>query len=77
VVVLLSPLASINPDGLNRVAMDLGFIQSAQSGSGPFAGYRVPFLDSASASRIAAGGIGILAVLAIAIVAGRSLQKRS
>jgi cobalt/nickel transport system permease protein len=77
VVVLLSPFASVNPDGLNRVAMDLGFIQSAQSGSGPFAGYKVPFLDSASASRIAAGGIGILAVLAIAIVAGRSLQKRS
>ena len=77
VVVLLSPLASINPDGLNRVAMDLGFIQSAQSGSGPFAGYTVPFLGSASASRIAAGGIGVLTVLMIAIVTGRSLQKKS
>ena len=77
VVVLLSPLASINPDGLNRVAMDLGFIQSAQSGSGPFAGYTVPFLESASASRIAAGGIGVLTVLMIAIVTGRSLQKKS
>ena len=77
VVVLLSPLASINPDGLNRVAMDLGFIQSAQSGSGPFAGYTIPFLESASASRIAAGGIGVLTVLMIAIVTGRSLQKKS
>jgi cobalt/nickel transport system permease protein len=77
VVVLLSPLASINPDGLNRVAIDLGFIQSAQSGSGPFAGYTVPFLESASASRIAAGGIGVLTVLMIAIVTGRSLQKKS
>jgi cobalt/nickel transport system permease protein len=77
VVVLLSPLASINPDGLNRVAMDLGFIQSAQSGSGPFAGYTVPFLESASASRVAAGGIGVLTVLVIAIVTGRSLQKKS
>ena len=77
VVVLLSPLASINPDGLNRVAMDLGFIQSAQSGSGPFAGYTVPFLESASASRIAAGGIGVLTVLMIAILTGRSLQKKS
>ena len=77
VVVLLSPLASINPDGLNRVAIDLGFIHSAQSGSGPFAGYRVPFLESATASRIAAGGIGVLTVLVIAIVTGRSLQKKS
>ncbi len=28
VVVLLSPMASVNPDGLNRVAMDLGFIHA-------------------------------------------------
>lgn len=76
-VVLLSPFASVNPDGLNRVAMDLGFIHSAQSGSGPFAGYTFPVLESASASRIAAGGIGIVAVLAVALVAGRSMQKRS
>ena len=76
-VVLLSPFASVNPDGLNRVAMDLGFIHSAQSGSGLFAGYTFPVLESASASRIAAGGIGIVAVLAVALVAGRSMQKRS
>lgn len=76
-VVLLSPFASVNPDGLNRVAMDLGFIHSAQSGSGPFAGYTFPVLESASASRIAAGGIGIVAVLAVALAAGRSMQKRS
>ena len=30
-VVLLSPLASADPDGLNRVAMDLGFIHTAQT----------------------------------------------
>src|SRR3990172_1607094 len=30
VVVLLSPLASTDPDGLNRIAMDLGFIANAQ-----------------------------------------------
>ncbi|HLF74558.1 MAG TPA: PDGLE domain-containing protein, partial [Anaerolineales bacterium] len=76
-VVLLSPLASVDPDGLNRVAIDLGFIDSARPGSGPFAGYTVPFLDSAAASKIAAGGIGVLTVLAVALFAGRSLQKRS
>ena len=47
-VVLLSPLASTDPDGLNRVAMDLGFINSAQSVNGPLAGYTVPFLANAS-----------------------------
>jgi len=77
VVVLLSPLASLNPDGLNRVAMDLGFIESAQSGAGPFAGYSVPFLADASAAKIAAGILGALIVLVLAVLTGRSLQKKS
>ena len=77
VVVLLSPLASADPDGLNRVAMDLGFIQTAQSGSGPLVGYTVPFLANTSISKIAAGAIGALAVLAVAFLVGRSLLKKS
>jgi cobalt/nickel transport system permease protein len=76
-VVLLSPLASANPDGLNRVATDLGFIQSAQSSSGPLAGYVIPFLKNTSASKIVAGAIGALAVLAVAFLTGRSLLKKS
>jgi len=77
VVVLLSLLASTNPDGLNRVAMDLGFFGAAQSGSGPLAGYTVPFLANASAAKIAAGVIGALVVLGLAFLAGRSLQKKA
>jgi len=77
VVILLSPLASLNPDGLNRVALDLGFIESAQSGAGPFAGYSIPFLADASAAKIAAGILGALIVLVLAVLAGRSLQKKS
>lgn len=73
VVVLLSPLASADPDGLNRVAMNLGFIETAQSGTGPLAGYTVPFLANASLSKIAAGAIGALVVLALAFLAGRAL----
>ena len=76
-VVLLSPLASAFPDGLNRVAEDLGFIQTAQSGSGPLAGYSVPFLADASLSKIAAGVIGALVVLAVALIAGRGLQRKT
>lgn len=77
IVVLLSPLASVNPDGLNRVAMDLGFIGSTQSRGGPLAGYSVPFLADTSMAKIAAGAIGVLVVLGITFIAGRSLQKRS
>ena len=76
-VILLSPLASINPDGLNRVAMDLGFIQSAQSASGPLAGYSIPFYPDSPLGKIAAGLLGILVVLALFWIAGRSMQKKS
>lgn len=76
-VVLLSPLASAFPDGLNRVAEDLGFIHTAQSGSGPLAGYSVSFFADASLSKIAAGTIGALVVLGLSILAGRSLQKKA
>jgi cobalt/nickel transport system permease protein len=76
-VVLLSPLASVNPDGLNRVAMDLGFIITAHAGAGPLAGYRIAFIGNAAVARIAAGAIGLLVVLGLAGLAGRALQKRS
>jgi len=77
VVVLLSPFASVNPDGLNRVAMDLGFIDSSQSGTGPLAGYTVPFFESASASRIAAGAIGVVVIILLLFVLSHLLRKRT
>jgi cobalt/nickel transport system permease protein len=76
IVVLLSPFASANPDGLNRVAMDMGFIKTAQTGTGPLAGYTIPFLSSVSVSKIVAGVIGVVVVLAIVFITGRSLQAR-
>jgi cobalt/nickel transport system permease protein len=76
-VILLSPMASVNPDGLNRVAMDLGFIHAAQSGAGPFAGYTIPFLANTSLAKIAAGVLGLLVVLTLVWIAGRSLQRKT
>jgi cobalt/nickel transport system permease protein len=76
-VVLLSPLASVDPDGLNRVAINLGFFRSAHAGSGPLAGYTIGILGKSVLSRIAAGAIGLLVVLALAVLAGRALQRRS
>lgn len=76
-VVLLSPMASMNPDGLNRVATDLGFLNSGPSATGPLAGYSLPFLANASISKITAGAIGSFVVLTLAFFTGRSLQKRS
>ncbi len=76
-VVLLSPLASTDPDGLNRVAEDLGFMNVAHASSGPLAGYTIPFLASVPASKILAGVIGALVVLGLVVVLGQSLRKRN
>ncbi len=76
-VVLLSPFASASPDGLERVAEDLGFINVAQSA--PYQiipDYTIPFLGATPVSTIVAGAIGVIVVLAIAIIAGRSLQTK-
>jgi cobalt/nickel transport system permease protein len=76
-VVLLSPFASADPDGLERVANDLGFINVAQSA--PYQvipDYTIPFLGTTPISTIVAGVIGVIVVLAIAFIAGRSLQTK-
>jgi cobalt/nickel transport system permease protein len=76
-VVLLSPLASVNPDGLNRVATDLGFVHTAQTRTGPLAGYVVPFLQSVSLSKITAGAIGLAMVGVIIVLLGQGLRAKS
>jgi cobalt/nickel transport system permease protein len=78
VVVLLSPLASAFPDGLERVAENMGFIEAGQAA--PYEiipDYTVPFLGETPISTIVAGAIGVLVVLGIAFVTGRSLQKKT
>jgi len=57
--------------------MNLGFINTAQVGTGPLARYTVPFLANASASKIVAGILGANRCTRISFFAGRSLQKKS
>lgn len=76
--VLLSPLASADPDGLERVAEDIGFIQAGLDA--PYQilpDYTIPFLGETALSTIVAGAVGALVVLGLAIVIGQSLRKRS
>lgn len=75
VVALLSPWASANPDGLTRVAEDLGFIGSARSVTGPLAGYRIAALGASPLAKIAAAALGVLAVLGIVFLIGRAVRK--
>jgi cobalt/nickel transport system permease protein len=76
-VVFVSPLASTNPDGLNRVAMDLGFMSNAQSGTGLLARYTVPFFAIPSLSKIAAGVIGVIVVSAVIMLVSRGMKAKA
>lgn len=76
VVIVLAPLASGDPDGLNRVAENLGF--GDREAPAPYEilpGYEVPFLTG-NASTIVAGLIGVLVVVALVTVIGRLITRR-
>ncbi len=78
IVVLLSPLASAFPDGLERVAENLGFLDAGQDA--PYSiipDYTIPFLGETALSTIVAGIIGIAVVAAIMILVGRGLKAKS
>ena len=76
VVVFLAPLASSDPDGLQRVAKDNGFIGAAQGAVySVIPGYTVPGLDG-NLSKIVAGLIGIAVVFAVMWLLGRVLARR-
>lgn len=76
VVAALSPLASTRPDGLNRVAEDLGFGGQAQ---GPvfelLSGYAVPLINNDVLSKIVAVGVGTLVVFGLALLVARLQRK--
>lgn len=77
-VILLSPLASADPDGLERVAGDMGFL--AQGAEAPYQilpDYTVPFLGETALSTIIAGMIGAAVVGAIILLLGQAMKAKS
>ena len=77
-VLLLSPFASSDPDGLERVAGDLGFVQSGRSA--PYkilSDYTLPFLGATPLSTILAGAAGLVVVGLIIALLGQGLRAKS
>ena len=77
-VILISPLASASPDGLERVALNLGFL--SQGRDAPYQilpDYTLPFWGETPASTILAGLIGALLVGAILVGFSRGLKTAS
>jgi cobalt/nickel transport system permease protein len=78
IVVLLSPFASASPDGLERVAENLGFLDTAQPA--PYEiipDYTVPFLGETALSTILAGVIGLIVVGIIVVLLGQRMKTKS
>lgn len=77
VVIVLAPLASSDPDGLERVAEDQGFLERAQNFfSGLLGGYSIPGVDNEWLSTVLAGLLGVLIVVAIVLILGRVVARR-
>ena len=67
-ITLFTPLASSEPDGLEKVAENEGFIAEAEDA--PYeviAGYVLPWVDNEDLATILAGMIGVLIVAAISL----------
>jgi len=76
--VLISPLASGSPDGLERVAENLGFLGSGQDA--PYQilpDYTIPFLGETAVSTILAGVVGAVILMGLLILVGRNLRRRT
>lgn len=77
VVIVLAPLASGDPDGLESVAEREGFIGSARDAIVEILpDYTIPGLDDPTTSTILAGLAGIAIVFLVMVALGRLLRRR-
>jgi cobalt/nickel transport system permease protein/cobalt/nickel transport protein len=81
--VAVSPFASSSPDGLERVAADKGFLDTATDSAvagGPLADYRTSGVDNDKLSTGLAGLIGVLVTFVVGFglfLAMRGLGRRN
>jgi len=75
---LLSPLASSSPDGLERVAEDKGFMETAHEAFFKvIPDYVVPGVGNEAVATILAGLVGTLLLFAIGYGVARLLKAKS
>lgn len=77
VVVVLAPLASSDPDGLEAVAGEHGFLETAQGAVfSIIPDYAMPGVDDPTLSTILAGLVGVAVVFLLMIGLGYLLRRR-
>lgn len=75
---VVSLLASSSPDGLERVAEDLGFIESADGRevlSSPMPDYVIPGIGNETFSASLTGFLGVIIMFAVVYSIGFTLKK--
>lgn len=76
-IALLSPLASGDPDGLERVAEDEGFIETAEDSRYEILpGYSIPGVDNEAASTVLAGLVGVVVVGGAVLLFAQTRRER-
>jgi cobalt/nickel transport system permease protein len=76
-LVIASPWASSDPDGLERVAGDLGLLDRGQGAPfNIFADYAIPGISDPAVATVLAGVIGTLVVFGVAMAVAYSRRKR-
>ena len=76
-IAFASPLADPNPDGLERVAKDHGFLADAKKAAYEIMpDYTVPFIKNETATTIAAGVLGVLIVAGVGFGVARTTARR-
>lgn len=77
VVIVLAPLASPDPDGLEKVAEERGFIERAQDAVyNVLPDYSIPGIDDPFLSTVLAGLIGVSVIFLLTVGLGRLLARR-
>ena len=77
-ITLFSPFASSEPDGLEKVAEQHGFIETAEDH--PYEiipGYAFPGIENERVATILSGIAGVLIVTVISLVVARVLSRRA
>lgn len=78
VVIILAPMASPDPDGLERIAEDKGFLEQAQDALyNILPDYTIPGIDDPTVTTILAGLVGLAIVFLVMWGLGRVLARRN
>jgi len=78
-VLIIAPFASSWPDGLERVAINLGFIEKGEGQpllNSPMPDYTLNFIQNEKLSTISAGLIGVILMFLLAYAIGVLLKGK-